>query len=89
MRLFQRVSKFSRVIQYPGEFIVTYGGAYHAGFNWGFNIAEAVNFATTKWLKIVPDVHVCKCVTDSVKMQYKEFFKVLLESKVFLDENWN
>jgi len=71
--------KIHKVIQYPGEFIVTYGGAYHAGFNWGFNIAEAVNFATTKWLKIVPDVHVCKCVNDSVKMQYKEFFKVLLE----------
>jgi len=71
--------KIHKVIQYPGEFIVTYGGAYHAGFNWGFNIAEAVNFATTKWLKIVPTVNVCKCVNDSVKMQYKEFFKVLLE----------
>jgi len=67
----------------PGEFIVTYGGAYHAGFNWGFNIAEAVNFATTRWLKILPNVDSCRCVNDSVKIQYKEFFKVLLESIKF------
>ncbi len=50
--------KIHKMIQNPGEFIVTDGGAYHTGFNWGFNIAEAVNFATLKWLDILPAVQV-------------------------------
>jgi jumonji domain-containing protein 2 len=35
------------------EFIFVFGGAYHTGFNWGFNIAEAVNYATLNWLDLM------------------------------------
>lgn len=39
-----------RMIQQPGEFILTFPKAFHAGFSYGFNIAEAVNFCTPDWL---------------------------------------
>lgn len=70
------------MIQYPGEFVMTFAGAYHAGFNWGFNIAEAVNFATTRWFEVLPTVESCKCVGDTVKIEKEEFFKAIAECMI-------
>ncbi|KAF1334192.1 DNA damage-responsive repressor gis1/rph1, jumonji superfamily, partial [Globisporangium splendens] len=40
----------NQAYQKPGEFVITFPATYHEGFNLGFNIAEAVNFASLRWI---------------------------------------
>lgn len=44
--------KLTRAVQRPREFVISRASGYHAGFNAGYNIAEAVNFALEPWVKI-------------------------------------
>jgi hypothetical protein len=40
----------SRLDQAPGEFVVTFPRCFHGGWNHGFNVNEAANFALPAWL---------------------------------------
>lgn len=39
-----------KLMQYPGEFVVTFPRSFHGGFSLGPNAGEAVNFATHDWI---------------------------------------
>ena len=65
-----------QVRQAAGEFVVLNAGAYHSGFNLGFNCAEAVNFATRAWLAAGQRASRCDCAClgdDAVRLDMRLF----------------
>ena len=60
-----------RMVQYPGEWIISAPGAYHSGFNHGYNCAESTNFATSSWLPFGAVARPCDCRKDSVQIQVR------------------
>ncbi|XP_042432022.1 lysine-specific demethylase SE14-like [Zingiber officinale] len=57
-----------RLVQRPGEFVVTFPRAYHIGFSHGFNCGEAANFATPKWLTVAKEAAVRRAAMNFLPM---------------------
>ena len=60
--------EFSTFQQGPREWVINYPGAYHAGFNHGYNCAESTNFATREWIPIGAKAKHCFCRADTVRI---------------------
>lgn len=64
----------NHIIHNQGEFMITYPYGYHAGFNFGFNLAESVNFALDDWFEFAPKTQKCECIHDAVGINYKQLY---------------
>ncbi|KAJ3278023.1 Lysine-specific demethylase 4B, partial [Rhizoclosmatium sp. JEL0117] len=67
--------KVEKVVQFEGEFMITFPYAYHSGYNLGFNCAESVNFAIDSWIEVGKRASFCTCVGDSVKLDVPFLFE--------------
>ncbi|XP_058518292.1 lysine-specific demethylase 4D-like [Ochotona princeps] len=65
-----------RITQQPGEFMVTFPYGYHAGFNHGFNCAEAINFATLRWIDYGKAASQCSCGEARVSFAMDAFVRL-------------
>lgn len=60
----------TEIIRKPDQIVITWGGAYHGGFNTGFNVAEASNFASEEWREVGLKYADCKFnVADVLKLR--------------------
>lgn len=66
--------KCNSVVHNQGEFMITYPYGYHSGFNYGYNLAESVNFALDDWFPFAEKTHKCECIADSVGINYKQIY---------------
>lgn len=66
--------KYNKIIHNEKEFMITYPYGYHAGFNYGYNLAESVNFALDDWFPIAEKTSKCECISDSVGINVKELY---------------
>lgn len=77
--------RYTKLIQYPGEFVFTLYGAFHWGWNAGFNVCESMNLASPKFKEIYKNVLLCKPMCEYSEMPIRVYQRLgkLLEQ---LDE---
>lgn len=66
--------RYNKIVHHEKEFIITYPFGYHAGFNYGYNLAESVNFALDDWFPYGNKTKKCECILDSVGINVKQLY---------------
>lgn len=64
----------NKIVHNEGEFMITYPYGYHAGFNYGYNLAESVNFALDDWFPFAEKTRKCECISDSVGINVRQLW---------------
>lgn len=64
----------NRIVHREGEFIITFPYGYHAGFNYGYNLAESVNFALDDWFPFGKVTKKCECTADAVEVNAHQLY---------------
>lgn len=64
----------NKIIHKQGEFMITYPYGYHAGFNYGYNMAESVNFALDDWFAFADKARKCECISDAVGINHRMIY---------------
>ena len=79
--------RVQKMVQEQRNMIVVFPHAYHSGFNHGFNMAEAVNFATERWVEYGKRFCECDCGSQDpeVKIRMEPFVR---EVQPHLYERW-
>ena len=75
----ERGIKVHRIEHRPGQIMIVAPGAYHWRFNAGFNIAEAINFASLTWIECGLHARLCDW---QVKMHFNLFNPIHMHSKL-------
>jgi len=92
--LTSRGVKVHKITQEEREMVVVFPHAYHSGFNHGFNIAEAANFALPRWVEYGKRCRPCTCLmgvhgeaVDFDALEFGDFVKKYQPEKLELYES--
>jgi len=71
-----------KVTQKAREIVVTFPNGFHQGFNHGYNIAEAVNFATPRWIRYGLASKTCHHMISPVTLEMMNLNRKTLERQL-------